>query len=136
MRFSLAFRYAHTEARLAELSQRVNGLHEADRKLEVAVSALDRRMDEGFTLISSKIEARSITPWPVLIGICTLLMGGFTTVGYLARQPLSDAIELNRIQLIRNADQRILEDRRLWDRLSEQDRALARLEGRLLGRTQ
>lgn len=121
---------------LAALQAEVDAIDQRQQRVETAVVGLDgkidrtsgelsrdikevgARFDAAIASISSKIDARGITPWATIIATLTLVLAGMTTIGWLARQPLEDGIDRNTAELRLNAELRRAEDRRLADQLS------------------
>lgn len=117
------------DADFAALSQQVAGLETDYRDLKLSFINLDKKFDAGFAALAAKFDSRNVTPWATIIAGLGFVLAIMTTVGWMARQPLVDAQVMTRDELLRNADLRRTEDRRISDRQSELQSQIDRIRG-------
>lgn len=111
------------------LDETRGGMDHLDKKIDSVALTLNNKMEDGFTRLGQKFEARAITPWGTLIAAGILMLAGMTAVGGLALQPRDSAIENLRSELLRDRDATDQVRLELARMMGEQ-LALQRLEGR------
>lgn len=85
--------YAHDDARLAALEQRVYGLERGVQDLNQLFTGRIGEVSAQLSGLASKLDDRSRTPWATIVSAMGVVLAIVVAGGQLAKTPVDDAIQ-------------------------------------------